>query len=133
MIEPFSQGPELIEEILGTHPFHGSLAIWWLGQSGFLIKIDGGILVIDPYLSEHLTRKYEGTSRPHDRMTGAPRRGAAVIFTWGTSSRPRGSGCIIVETAWRMTGWPRSWDKSHSTCSSCRSTAGTRHGACGGT
>ena len=76
MIEPFRQGPELIEEILETHPFSGSLAIWWLGQSGFLIKTDGGILVIDPYLSEHLTRKYEGTARPHVRMTRAPLRGA---------------------------------------------------------
>jgi len=47
-----------------------------LGQSGFLIKTDDGILVIDPYLSEHLTRKYEGTSRPHVRMTRAPLRGA---------------------------------------------------------
>ena len=47
MIEPLEQGPELIEEILETHPFHGSLATWWLGQSGFLIKTDGGILVID--------------------------------------------------------------------------------------
>src|SRR5271157_1637626 len=72
----FCQGPELIEEILETQPSPGSLAIWWLGQSGFLIKTDGGILVIDPYLSEHLTGKYEGTSRPHVRMTRAPLRGA---------------------------------------------------------
>ncbi len=76
MIEPFRHGPELIEEILRTHPFSGSLAIWWLGQSGFLIKTDGGMLLIDPYLSEHLTRKYEGSSRPHVRMTRAPLRGA---------------------------------------------------------
>ena len=76
MIEPFRQGPDLIAEILDTHPFPGSLALWWLGQSGFLIKTDGGILVIDPYLSEHLTRKYEGTPRPHIRMTRAPLRGA---------------------------------------------------------
>ena len=32
--------------------------------------------MIDPYLSEHLTRKYEGTSRPHVRMNRAPLRGA---------------------------------------------------------
>ncbi len=76
MIEPLRQGPELIEEILATHPLAGSLAIWWLGQSGFLIKTDGGMLLIDPYLSEHLTRKYEGSSRPHVRMTRAPLRGA---------------------------------------------------------
>ena len=34
-----------------------------------------GTLVIDPYLSEHLTQKYEGTSKPHIRMTRAPFRG----------------------------------------------------------
>jgi L-ascorbate metabolism protein UlaG (beta-lactamase superfamily) len=76
MIEPFLQGPELIAEIFRTNPSPASLAIWWLGQSGFLIKSGTGILVIDPYLSEHLTRKYEGTSRPHVRMTRAPLRGA---------------------------------------------------------
>jgi L-ascorbate metabolism protein UlaG (beta-lactamase superfamily) len=76
MIEPFRQGPELIAEIQETHPPPGSLAIWWLGQSGFLIKSHAGILVIDPYLSEHLTRKYENTNRPHVRMTRAPLRGA---------------------------------------------------------
>ena len=50
--------------------------IWWLGQSGFVIKSRQGLLVIDPYLSEHLTRKYAGTPRPHVRMTRAPLRGA---------------------------------------------------------
>jgi L-ascorbate metabolism protein UlaG (beta-lactamase superfamily) len=43
--------------------------IWWLGQSGFLIKHRARHLLIDPYLSDSLTRKYAGTSRPHVRMT----------------------------------------------------------------
>ncbi len=76
MIEPVKHGAELIAEIEGTAPRAGALAIWWLGQSGFLIKSRRGVLVIDPYLSEHLTRKYEGSSRPHVRMTRAPVRGA---------------------------------------------------------
>jgi L-ascorbate metabolism protein UlaG (beta-lactamase superfamily) len=76
MIEPVLQGAELLEEISRTMPGDGSLSIWWLGQSGFVIKSQRGLLVIDPYLSEHLTRKYEGTPRPHVRMTGAPLRGA---------------------------------------------------------
>ncbi len=74
MIEPFRQGPELIREIESTRPAAGSLAIWWLGQSGFLIKSARGTLVVDPYLSEHLTAKYEGTAKPHVRMTRAPLR-----------------------------------------------------------
>jgi L-ascorbate metabolism protein UlaG (beta-lactamase superfamily) len=43
--------------------------VWWLGQSGFLIGSGGRHLVIDPYLSDSLTAKYEGTETPHVRMT----------------------------------------------------------------
>ena len=32
--------------------------------------------MIDPYLSDHLTKKYATTARPHIRMTRAPLRGA---------------------------------------------------------
>ncbi len=76
MIEPIRQGQELIAEIEQTAPPAGTLAVWWLGQSGYLIKSRRGTLAIDPYLSEHLTRKYEATGRPHVRMTRAPIRGA---------------------------------------------------------
>lgn len=76
MIEPVIHGAELQREIRQTTPRPGELAIWWLGQSGFVIKSRQGLLVIDPYLSEHLTTKYAGTPRPHVRMTRAPLRGA---------------------------------------------------------
>jgi L-ascorbate metabolism protein UlaG (beta-lactamase superfamily) len=75
MIEPFLHGAELLAEIEGTIPAPGSLAIWWLGQSGFLLKSRRGLLAVDLYLSEYLTRKYEGSERPHIRMTRAPLRG----------------------------------------------------------
>jgi L-ascorbate metabolism protein UlaG (beta-lactamase superfamily) len=78
MIEPFRQGETLLAEIHGTRPAPGRIAVWWLGQSGFLIKSRFGMLVIDPYLSEHLTKKYEGTEKPHIRMTRAPFRGAEL-------------------------------------------------------
>jgi L-ascorbate 6-phosphate lactonase len=58
MIEPVRQSVELIEEIEETIPAPGSLCVWWLGQSGFLIKSQAGLLAIDLYLSEHLTKKY---------------------------------------------------------------------------
>src|SRR5882724_5488286 len=41
----------------------------WLGQSGFLIVQNGRAIVLDPYLSESLTRKYATTDKPHTRMT----------------------------------------------------------------
>ncbi|HKI16283.1 MAG TPA: MBL fold metallo-hydrolase [Isosphaeraceae bacterium] len=75
MIEPVRHGRDLIEEIEATAPGPRSLVVWWLGQSGFLIKSRAGLLAIDLYLSEHLTKKYEATIRPHVRMTRAPIRG----------------------------------------------------------
>ncbi len=75
MIEPARQGKDLIDEIVETRPPPGTLALWWLGQSGFLVKSRHGLLAVDLYLSEHLTNKYESTSRPHLRMTRAPIRG----------------------------------------------------------
>jgi L-ascorbate 6-phosphate lactonase len=72
LIQPVRKGAELVEEIAGAKPEAGSLHIWWLGQSGFVIRSRTGLLVIDPYLSEHLTTKYAGTEKPHVRMTEAP-------------------------------------------------------------
>ena len=43
--------------------------VWWLGQSGFLIQWNGKHLLMDPYLSESLTKKYAQTDKPHIRMT----------------------------------------------------------------
>lgn len=75
MIEPSKHGAALIEEIRVTRPDPAEIAVWWLGQSGFLIKGREVAIVIDPYLSESLTRKYAETDRPHIRMTAAPLRG----------------------------------------------------------
>jgi L-ascorbate metabolism protein UlaG (beta-lactamase superfamily) len=47
----------------------GELRIWWLGQSGFLVRHAGSLLLLDPYLSDSLTTKYAGTDKPHVRMT----------------------------------------------------------------
>jgi L-ascorbate metabolism protein UlaG (beta-lactamase superfamily) len=47
----------------------GSLKIWWLGQSGFLVTQAGRALVLDPYLSDSLTTKYAQTDKPHVRLT----------------------------------------------------------------
>src|SRR5437867_8589304 len=47
----------------------GDQHLWWLGQSGFLIVQNGRAIVLDPYLSDSLTRKYAGTDKPHVRMT----------------------------------------------------------------
>src|ERR1700693_3055331 len=43
--------------------------LWWLGQSGFLLTWRGKRILMDPYLSDSLTKKYAGTSRPHTRIS----------------------------------------------------------------
>jgi L-ascorbate metabolism protein UlaG (beta-lactamase superfamily) len=46
--------------------------IWWLGQAGFAIRSSDTYLMIDPYLSDHLAKKYAGSDLSHVRMMQAP-------------------------------------------------------------
>lgn len=43
--------------------------IWWLGQSGYLLQWNKKRVLIDPYLSDSLTKKYAATEKPHTRMS----------------------------------------------------------------
>ncbi|MCK5443419.1 MAG: MBL fold metallo-hydrolase [Maribacter sp.] len=43
--------------------------LWWLGQSGYLLQWNGKRVLIDPYLSDSLTKKYAETEKPHTRMS----------------------------------------------------------------
>jgi len=45
------------------------LDLWWLGQSGYLLRAGERHMLIDPYLSDSLTKKYAGTDKPHIRMS----------------------------------------------------------------
>jgi L-ascorbate metabolism protein UlaG (beta-lactamase superfamily) len=47
----------------------GELHVWWLGQSGFLLAHAGRHALLDPYLSDSLTRKYRGSGTPHVRLS----------------------------------------------------------------
>ncbi|MBI9102267.1 MAG: MBL fold metallo-hydrolase [Spirochaetales bacterium] len=48
------------------------VALWWLGQAGFLIKHNGITILVDPYLSDALAAKYKGKKYPHTRMMDPP-------------------------------------------------------------
>lgn len=48
------------------------MALYWLGQAGFVIEFGGFRMLIDPYLSDSLADKYRGTKFPHARMMAAP-------------------------------------------------------------
>lgn len=46
--------------------------IHWLGQAGFWIDTGAHRILIDPYLSDSLARKYAGQANDHRRMMPAP-------------------------------------------------------------
>ena len=49
-----------------------SLTARWLGQAGFLLSSGDDHLLMDPYLSDSLAKKYAGKPFPHTRMVPAP-------------------------------------------------------------
>jgi L-ascorbate metabolism protein UlaG (beta-lactamase superfamily) len=66
MIRPLRAGEAFLADVQAAR---GPLDLWWLGQSGFLVAYEGRHLLLDPYLSDSLTRKYAGSDKPHVRMT----------------------------------------------------------------
>lgn len=69
MIKPILQDDAFLEDVFRAKQNPDQLHLWWLGQSGFLIQWMGHHLLLDPYLSDSLTKKYMGTNKPHVRMT----------------------------------------------------------------
>ena len=65
----FLKDDEFLSDVRSAPAGTGILHLWWLGQSGFLVQHEGRFLLMDPYLSDSLTRKYAGTDTPHVRMT----------------------------------------------------------------
>jgi L-ascorbate metabolism protein UlaG (beta-lactamase superfamily) len=68
VIEPLLADEALLEDVEAARGEPG-VHLWWLGQSGYLVQHEGRHLLLDPYLSDSLTRKYADTDTPHVRMT----------------------------------------------------------------
>lgn len=69
MIEPALADQAFLDSVHRGRADAGWLRLWWLGQSGYLLTWGGRSLLVDPYLSDSLTRKYAETDKPHVRMT----------------------------------------------------------------
>ena len=69
MIVPARSDDALLEDIRGASSDPRLMHLWWLGQSGFLLKTQSLHVLFDPYLSDSLTEKYASTDKPHVRMT----------------------------------------------------------------
>ena len=69
MKKPILRDDAFLADVAGVRADADRLHLWWLGQSGFLVLWRGAFLLLDPYLSDSLTRKYAGTDKPHTRLT----------------------------------------------------------------
>ncbi len=69
MIRPVQSHEELLADIRASNRRDEGFRLWWLGQSGFLLQWQGIHVLLDPYLSDSLTKKYSQTDKPHVRMT----------------------------------------------------------------
>ena len=69
MRSPHCSGNTFLADVKKHQNDTDDFNVWWMGQSGFLIQWLGKHLLMDPYLSESLTKKYAETDKPHVRMT----------------------------------------------------------------
>lgn len=69
LIKAFKKDEELVAEMDALLQDEKDFHLWWLGQSGFLLQWKGKRILIDPYLSDSLTKKYQATDKPHIRMS----------------------------------------------------------------
>lgn len=65
-------------------PESAGASLAWLGQAGFLIRLFGRTIVVGPYLSDGLTKKYRGKAFPHVRTMPAPIAPAALTGSIGS-------------------------------------------------
>ncbi|NDC77530.1 MAG: MBL fold metallo-hydrolase [Chitinophagia bacterium] len=68
MIAAWQKDDVLLEDIRSRQDLPG-VDLWWLGQSGYLLRAGNQHLLIDPYLSDSLTKKYASTDKPHVRIS----------------------------------------------------------------
>jgi len=69
MIQPLQSNEQFLADVAQARQATATLHLWWLGQSGYLVQWQGQYLLLDPYLSDSLTKKYASTNKPHVRMT----------------------------------------------------------------
>ena len=69
LIPAIKRNEELLAEMDSFITDNDHFYLWWLGQSGFLLQWKSKRVLIDPYLSDSLTKKYAATDKPHTRIS----------------------------------------------------------------
>lgn len=98
MKQALRKGADLLVDIQAARELRDQFHIWWLGQSGFLVQWQDQHLLIDPYLSDSLTRKYADTDKPHVRITEQVVEPAKLDFINVVSSSHNHTDHLDAET-----------------------------------
>lgn len=69
MIKAFQKDEQFLADVKSVDRASDHFHLWWLGQSGYLIHWKTSYILLDPYLSDSLTKKYAESDKPHIRMT----------------------------------------------------------------
>ena len=59
-------GPSLMQRFSRLEPGPSQVALWWLGQAGFLYKSAGVTALLDPFLAPHEGRRFETMLKPEE-------------------------------------------------------------------
>jgi L-ascorbate metabolism protein UlaG (beta-lactamase superfamily) len=102
LIQPRLKDDALLADIVAARDETGAFHLWWLGHSGFLVQWRGRHLLIDPYLSDSLTKKYAPTDKPHVRMTAIPVAPERLGFIDVVTSSHNHTDHLDHETLWPL-------------------------------
>jgi len=98
VIRPVQSHDALLADIHASNRRDGGFRLWWLGQSGFLLQWQGVHVLLDPYLSDSLTKKYSQTDKPHVRMTEQVIDPAQLLFVHIATSTHNHTDHLDAET-----------------------------------
>jgi len=98
VIRPAQSHESLLADIRSANRRDGGFRLWWLGQSGFLLQWQGVHVLLDPYLSDSLTKKYGQTDKPHVRMTELVVNPAELSFVQVVTSTHNHTDHLDAET-----------------------------------
>ena len=102
MIQPALADDAFLADVEAARREGDKLHLWWLGQSGFLIQWQGRHLLLDPYLSDSLTKKYAATDKPHVRMTARAVAPERLDFIDVVTSSHNHTDHLDHETLWPL-------------------------------
>lgn len=102
LIQPVLLDDAFLADVREAERSGDELSMWWLGQSGFLLHWQNKHLLLDPYLSDSLTKKYAATDKPHIRMTARVVDPARLDFIDVVTSSHNHTDHLDHETLWPL-------------------------------